>query len=462
MTRISFHGAAETVTGSKYLLEANGARVMIDCGLFQGLKELRERNWAPLHFDPAQLDAIVLTHAHLDHTGFLPRLVKQGFNNRILCTSATRELAELLLLDAAKNQEEDAEHANRKGYTKHSPALPLFDSRDVEVALRRFQTVERGKWFTVREPIRMRYHESGHLLGANFLEVEVRGGPRPLRLVFSGDVGRYKAPLYFDPSPPPPCDYLICESTYGDRDHPPNERLEQLADVVNTAVRRGGVILVASFSVGRAQQLMYLLQLLIEQNRIPSLPIFLDSPMAIEATKIYCNHAKEQDFSEGIPHHSGCVFDGPNIRLAKTRDESKRINRVAGPAVIIASSGMMTGGRILFHLKRRLPDPRNTIALGGFAAAGTRARQLRDGAKTLRMHGIEVPVKAAVVEINGLSSHADRSELLQWIKPLGPPKRTFVTHGEKPSAEALAGEFRRLGWDVVVPRMDEGFELELP
>jgi metallo-beta-lactamase family protein len=302
------------------------------------------------------------------------------------------------------------------------------------------------------------------LLGSAMVEVEVVGtGSRPLTILFSGDVGRYSAPIYHDPAPPPACDYLICESTYGDRDHPQSDLLEELAEAVNAAVRRGGVMLVAAFAVGRAQQLIYLLQLLAQQGRTPELPIFLDSPMAVNATDIYCAHAAEHDLSEGQLSDADCVFKGRNIHLARTVEESKRINSVAGPAVIIASSGMMTAGRILHHLEQRLPKANNTVLLGGFMAEGTRGRTLEDGAKWLRIHGHDVPVKATVVKNSGLSCHADRGELLRWLTPLPAPRRVFVTHGEKASATAFAGELRtRRGWDAYVPHLGESVELEMP
>ena len=462
MIRLTFHGAAETVTGSKYLLQADDRQILIDCGMFQGLKELRLKNWAPLAFDVESIAGIVLTHAHIDHIGYLPRVAKVGYSGPVYCTPATAELARIMLLDAAKLQEADAAFANRKKISKHFPALPLFDTMDAKQALRLLRPVDRDEWFTIAAPFRCRYHDAGHLLGSAMIEVEVANEtPTPTKLLFSGDVGHYNAPIYHDPAPPPACDYLICESTYGDRDHPDTDLLEELSHTVNDSVRCGGVILVAAFAVGRAQQLVYLLQLLAEQGRTPRLPIFVDSPMAVDATDIYCAHAAENDLSEGLIANSACAFRGPNVHLARTADESKRINSVAGPAVIIASSGMMTGGRILFHLEQRLPDPRNTILLGGFMAAGTRGRALEDGAKTMRIHGRDVHVKATIAKNSGLSGHADRRELLRWLSPLAAPRRTFVTHGEKASATAFADLLReRRGWNTHVPQLGETVELE--
>jgi metallo-beta-lactamase family protein len=460
MTKLTFHGAAETVTGSKYLLEADNTHVLVDCGLFQGIKELRMRNWAPTPFNLKELDAVVLTHAHLDHVGYLPRIVKQGFRGKIFCTPATAELTEITLLDSAKIQESDAAYANKKGFSKHIPAYPLYEIRDAENTVKLFHTIPRGEWFSPAEPIWMRYHDAGHLLGSNMIEVEIRNQSPPLRILFSGDVGRYDGPLYHDPSPPPACDYLICESTYGNRDHQEADILESLADVVNRCVERGGVMLVAAFAIGRSQQLMYLMQLLKKQRRIPNVPIYLDSPMAVDATNVYREFDEDHDLTEGELDPQDPLFGGQHVFLCRKTEESKALNRHAGPAMIISSSGMMTGGRILHHLKQRLPDKRNTVIVGGYQAVGTRGRMLQDGVKFLKIHGEEVPVRAAIETIPGLSGHADRSGLLRWLKPLPSPRRVFLTHGEVDSAQALAAELASSrGWDVRIPAMGETQEL---
>jgi metallo-beta-lactamase family protein len=462
MATLTFHGAARTVTGSKYLLEAGGARVLVDCGLFQGLKELRERNWGPVPFDVRSLAAVVLTHAHLDHVGYLPRIVKQGYNRRIYATDATRDLAEIILLDSAKCQEQDAEYANRKGYSKHHPALPLYDDRDVERTMKLFQPIPRGEWFTPAAPIAMRFHDAGHLLGSNMIEVEIRNRPNPLRILFSGDVGRYDGPLYHDPAPPSECDYLICESTYGDREHPETSILDALAEVVHRSIKRGGVMLFAAFAVGRAQQLLYLFQLLKSADRIPDLPIYIDSPMACDATAVYREHHEDHDLSDGELDPEHPALGGRKVILARSAAESKTINRTAGPAVIIASSGMMTGGRIVHHLKQRMPDPRNTIIIGGYQAVGTRGRLIEDRAPFVRMFGQDVPLRAAIEKVPGLSGHADRSDLLKWLGQLPhPPKQTFLTHGEPEAADALAEELRTArGWNVATPAMGEKVQLD--
>jgi metallo-beta-lactamase family protein len=462
MPHLTFHGAARTVTGSKYLLEAGDAKVLIDCGLFQGLKELRERNWAPTPFDIGALDAIVLTHAHLDHVGYLPRVVKQGYKGPIYCTPATHELAEIILLDSAKCQDEDARYANRKGYSKHQPALPLYDGRDVEQTMRLFRDVPRDEWFTPAGPIRMRYHDAGHLLGSTMIEVEINESETPLRILFSGDVGRYNGPLYFDPTEPPTCDYLVCESTYWNREHPETSLLDGLEQVVHRSIKRGGVMLMASFAVGRAQQLVYLLQLLKSADRIPDLPIYVDSPMACDATAVYREFSEEHDLSDGALDPAHPALAGRKVILARSSGESRAINQVQNSAVIIASSGMMTGGRIVHHLQQRLPNPQNTIVLGGYQAVGTRGRLIEDGVEFIRMFGREVPVRAAVEKVPGLSGHADRSDLLRWLDHLPkPPRRTFLTHGEPEAMDAFAEELRTTRhWDVATPPMGERVALD--
>ena len=476
---LTFHGAAQTVTGSKYLLEVDGSQVLIDCGLFQGQKELRLRNWEKLPFDAHAVDAVVLTHAHIDHIGFLPRVVKLGYSGPVYATPATVDLAPVMLYDAARAQEDDAEYANRKHFSKHKPALPLYDDNDVTNTLELLHSQPRDVWFQAAGPIWCRYHDAGHLLGSAMIEVEIRNvdnslrelksdsrsesatkRAQPCRLLFSGDVGRYDAPLYHDPVPPPACDYLICESTYGDREHPPENVLDDLARVVNEAIKRGGVMVVAAFAVGRAQQLIYLLGVLIEQGRIPEMPIILDSPMSVAANEVYCKYAVEHDLTEAAATAARHALMAPYVQFSRTADQSKAINEIRSKAVIIASSGMMTGGRILHHLRQRLPDARNTILLGGFQAIGTRGRTLQDGAKFLRVFGQDIAVRAAIREISSLSGHAGHIELLRWLAPLPAPRRTFITHGERASALALAEELHRArGWNTHAPQLGERVEL---
>lgn len=459
--QLTFHGAAGTVTGSKYLLEADGARVLIDCGMFQGLKKLRERNWAGTPFKAGELDAVLLTHAHLDHTGYLPRVVREGFNGPVYCTPATAKLAEIILLDSAKIQENDAAYANKKGFSKHKPALPLYTGKDVQTTVARLKITPREDWTHIEGPIWARFHDAGHLLGSNMIEVEVRRDSGVKRILFSGDVGRYDGPLYHDPTPPPECDYLVCESTYGNRDHPDGDLSDGLHGVIERGVERGGVMLMASFAVGRAQQLIYLLQLLKSEGKIPDLPIYLDSPMSCNATEIYREHREDHDLSEGELTNNRPVLGGPAVHLCRSVDESKALNHLQGPAIIISSSGMMTAGRIVHHLKKRLPDPQTTVILGGYMAVGTRGRRLEEGAETLRMHGQDIVVNAAIEKVPGLSGHADRSGLLRWLSHLKTaPKQTFLTHGEPDSAAAMADTLREeRGWEVEIPQMDQAFEL---
>jgi metallo-beta-lactamase family protein len=463
MTRLQFLGAAGVVSGSRHLVEAGGRRLLVDCGLFQGEKELRERNWERFPVAPNTIDAVVLTHGHIDHSGYLPRLVRAGFDGPILTSPATADLLGLLLYDSAKCQAEDAFYANRKGYSKHHPALPLYEERDVDRTLRLVRTVPREEWFTPTEAVRCRFHEAGHMLGSSFVEMEVAqdGGRPATRLVFSGDVGRYDAPLYKDPIAPPACDYLVCESTYGDRDHTPSRPLDELEEVTNEALRRGGMMLVASFAIGRCQQLVYLLRTLMAAGRVPETPVWIDSPMAVDAMEVFKKHGKEHDFSEAKMQGVAESLASPFVRMAKTADESKAINGHHGPGIVIASSGMMNGGRILHHLARRLPDPSTTVLVAGFQAKGTRGRTLIDGAEFLRIHGRDIPVRAVIRKVDALSGHADRHELDRWLGSMPAPKRTFLVHGEPAAARGMATflESRR-GWNVHVPALGESVELD--
>ena len=465
MVRLTFLGAAGVVSGSRHLLEVGGGRLLVDCGLFQGEKRLQQRNWEPLGVPPQSLDAVVLTHAHIDHSGWLPRLVREGFRGPIHATPATVDLLDLLLYDSAKCQAEDAAYANRKGYSAHRPALPLYEERHVAAALEHVRAVERGIWFEPVRGIRCRYHDAGHMLGSGFLEVEVAeaGAARPLRIVFSGDVGRYDAPLYHDPAPPPACDYLICESTYGDRDHSPDRPLDDLEAVVKEAVARGGMMLVAAFAVGRAQQLVYLLRTLMATGRIPELPVWVDSPMAVEATAIFGRYAAEQDLSEARMAGVAEAAASPFVHLARTAAESKAINHHTGPGIVIASSGMMNGGRILHHLARRLPDEKTTVIVAGFQAKGTRGRRLLERAETIRIHGRDIPVRAAVRQIDAFSGHADRAELGRWLAGMPRPEKVFLVHGEPAAARGMA-EFLAAGrgWHCELPTIGQSFDLPLP
>ena len=449
---LTFLGAAGTVSGSRHLLEVGGARVLVDCGLFQGEKGLRERNWDRFPVPAGSVDAVVLTHGHVDHSGWLPRLVREGFKGKILTSPPTVDLLGILLYDSAKVQEEDAAYANRKGYAKHRPALPLYDERDVDRTLRLVEGVERQTWFEPAAGVRCRFHDAGHMLGSSFVETELATPAGQRRVVFSGDVGRFNAPLYHDPVSPPACDYLVCESTYGDRDHPVSRPLDELEAVTKEALARGGMMLVASFAIGRAQQLVYLLRLLMATGRLPEVPVWIDSPMAVDAMQVFREHADEHDFSEASVAGVAASLVSPFVRLAKTAAESKAINSHKGPGIIIASSGMMNGGRILHHLAHRLPDPQTTVLVAGFQAIGTRGRTLIDGAKFLKIHGRDVPVRAAVRQVDALSGHADRRELDRWLGGMPAPRTTFLVHGEPPAARGLADFLRQSrGWNVEIP-----------
>jgi metallo-beta-lactamase family protein len=457
---LRFLGAAGTVTGSKFLLGLGDTSVLLDCGLYQGRKDLRLRNWAPLPFDVAKLDAVVVSHAHIDHSGHLPLLVRGGFKGPVYCTSGTADLLEVMLRDSARLHEEDAERANRYGYTKHHPALPLYTVEDAEAALRRVQTRRYGQEFAVANGVRGIFRRAGHILGAATVELIV--GARPaVHLVHSGDLGRTGRPILRDPESVESADFLLVESTYGDRAHPRDE-VERLAAVVNETVKRDGALLVPSFAVGRAQELIWTLRQLEDSERIPSLPVFVDSPMAIEATEIYLRHPEDHDLDMRL------LMDqrrGPlccrQYTLTHSAEQSKSLNRLTGPFIVIAGSGMATGGRILHHLKLRLPDPRTTVLLPGFQAAGTRGRALQEGAKTVRIHGEDVEVKARVETIDGFSAHADRDGILTWLRGFRrPPRHTWVIHGEPPAASALAAAIQRdLRWPTSVAGDGESVDL---
>lgn len=456
--RLSFHGGAGTVTGSRYLVETGGPTVLVDAGLFQGLKDLRLRNWRRPAFDPAAIDHLLLTHAHIDHAGYLPRLVKDGYAGPVHCTTATFDLARLLLLDAAKIQEEDAQYANRRGFSKHHPALPLFTVADAEHAFTLMRPVAYGAWLDLGGDVRARFLNVGHILGAAMIELRV--GARTI--VFSGDVGRYDVPLHANPDPPPACDALVVESTYGDRDHDATPLADQIRDPIERAAARGGTVLIPSFAVGRAQLVTLCLGTLMEEGRIPTLPIHIDSPMAVNATRIYGKHIRDLSLDEALlgDGRSNRLFPH-EVALHRTVEESRRLNDLPGPRIIISSSGMLTGGRVLHHLKRLLPDARNLLLLVGYQAAGTRGRKLLEGARTVRIHGQDYGVRAELQCVSGLSAHADRGDLLRWIRAgAGRPGVVFVTHGEPAAAAAFAALLRaELGVPVHTPELEQAFDL---
>lgn len=460
MANITFLGAAQTVTGSQYLVESGGERLMVDCGMFQGEKVLRERNWAPPRFDPASVGWVILTHTHLDHIGRLPRLVKQGFRGRVICTPPTQELASVLLKDAAHLQEEDAEYLNRKGLTKHKPALPLFDSNDVEAAMKLFETVPLGEVLELSERFAFSYRDAGHLLGAASVDLWIREGGRPLRVLLSGDVGRFDAVLTKDPELAAEADYIVAESTYGNRSHAPISILDQLERVLRRTFARDGVLLVPAFAVGRAQQMIFLMDQLVSEGRLRPFPVHLDSPMAINATQIYSRFPEAHRIS--LARMGGAsALQNKWVKVHRSRSESQALNKMKGPAVIISSSGMLAGGRILHHCRIRLPHPENTLLLTGYQAHGTLGRALLDGAPTVRIHKGQVSVLAEVADLKGMSGHADAGEMVRWLGAVkNAPKTVFLTHGEDEAAEALAAKItRERGFKTHVPAMDEVIEL---
>jgi len=460
MPRLTFLGAARTVTGSEYLLEAEGERILVDCGMFQGEKELRLRNWAEPAFDPRAVDALVLTHTHLDHIGRVPRLVKQGFDGPIYCTPPTKELAEVLLSDAAHLQQEDAGYFNRKGLTKHEPALPLFDTEDVTAAVERLVAVPLGTPQSVGKRFAFTYRDAGHLLGAASVDLRIRENGRETRVLLSGDVGRYGAVLTKDPDPAPEADYMVVESTYGNRPHPFVPIREQLEGILARTFARGGVLLIPAFAVGRAQQMIFLMDEIVAEGRMRAFPIHLDSPMAIDATRIYAQFPDAHRVSlRGIGGRS--LLHGKWVTLHRTRAESEALNDMKGPAVIVSSSGMLSGGRILHHCRVRLPKPENTLLITGYQAMGTLGRALLEGARVVRIHKGEVPVLAEIAELRGMSGHADGGEILRWMSEIkAPPRHVFLTHGEPEAAEALAARLsRERGFATSVPALGDSVEL---
>ncbi|MBY0524725.1 MAG: MBL fold metallo-hydrolase [Gemmataceae bacterium] len=453
---LQFLGAAGTVTGSKYLVSASGRQILLDCGLFQGPKDLRQRNWSKPAFEPGRVDAVVLSHAHIDHSGYLPLLARHGFRGPIFCTPGTADLLGVLLPDAAHLQEEEAATANRYGYSKHRPALPLFTAQDAQAALRLIEPRPYGERFAVTTGMASVLRRAGHILGSASVELQL-GEADPFRLVSSGDLGRWDRPILRNPDFVPEADILLVESTYGGRTHPPDP-MEALARVVQEAARRGGALLVPAFAVGRTQELVWMLRQLEEANRIPSLPVYIDSPMAINVSDIYCRHPEDHALDmKLLMDEKRCPLCCKQYHLARTPQESKALNHRAGALVIISASGMATGGRILHHLKLRLPDPRTTVLLVGFQAIGTRGRALQEGAPSVRIHGQDVPVRAQVETLEGLSAHADREEILRWLSGFRrPPAQTYIVHGEPQPAQSLAETLQTgLGWKARVARDGE-------
>jgi metallo-beta-lactamase family protein len=461
MPSLTFLGAAGTVTGSKHLLDINGRKILVDCGLFQGLKELRLRNWAALPLDASKIDAVVLTHAHLDHCGYLPRLVAQGYRGRIFCTPGTRDLCTLVLPDSAHLQEEDARRANRRGYTRHSPALPLYTSLDAARALTLLQPVGYNRPIPLPggAGVEVEFINAGHLLGSAYARLHVGGRT----ILFGGDLGRYDRPVLPDPAPVEAADVLLVESTYGDRIHGPNEDA-RLSSIVNDTAARRGKLIVPAFAIGRTEEVIYWIRKLEEQKRIPTLPVYVDSPMAAGALQFYTERMNEldPDLNHGNEGQREVgAFYTARMTIVETVEQSKAVMNSKDPAIVIAASGMATGGRVLHHLAAALPDSRNTVMFVGFQSAGTRGRLLCDGAKQIKMLGQVVDVAAKIERLDSMSAHADAGEILRWLKGFTlPPKMTFIVHGEPAAAEALDKKIQaELKWPTHVAQYLERVEI---
>ena len=462
MASIEFWGGVGTVTGSKYLVVTDKARVLVDCGLFQGLKELRERNWQDPPFAPHSVDAVLITHAHIDHTGYLPRLVQQGFRGPVYCSRGTADLLKILLPDAGRLQEEEADYRNRHNLTKHKPALPLYTEKDAYAALELVKPLPNtGQTFEPAKGIRASFRISGHILGSSLVLLELADGGH--RVLFSGDLGHYDQPIIRDPEPPPSCDYLLVESTYGDRLHDPEDPKVALARIINDAAQRQAPVLIPAFAVGRTQEIVYLIRELEDEKAIPVLPVTVDSPMAAATTQAYANRKEEQDEDyASVLTKQRHPLRTHSMNTASSREESKRLNSATGARVIISASGMMTGGRVLHHALRLVPDPEATIVFVGYQAAGTTGRRIQEGEPEVKILGQWVPVRCRTAKIGGFSAHADWSEVLRWLGGMqgSAPKTTFLTHGEPEAANAMAGHIKeKFGWNVHVPQYGERVEL---
>lgn len=463
MASLQFLGATETVTGSKFLLKLDGSRALIDSGLFQGLKELRSRNWERLPVDPSAINWVILTHAHIDHSGYLPRLVRDGFEGPVYATHATKDLLEVMLPDSGKLQEEDADYANRKGFSKHKPAVPLYTEQDARVSLKQVRGFGYNQETRLNKFLSIEFISAGHILGSAFVAAYItEHGREPVKVLFSGDIGRYDEPILNDPSRVDETDYLLVESTYGDRLHDKVDPKAALERIVNSTAERGGKVIIPAFAVGRSQLLVYYLRELEEEGRIPVLPVAVDSPMSASVTRLYTKHREEHDSEmKQFDLHNRNALATRNFSLVQGRNGSKALNAERGPAIIISASGMATGGRVLHHLARYLPDPSCTVIFAGYQAAGTRGRRLQDGEGEIKIHGEMVPVRAHIESIGSLSAHADSSEILRWLSGFKrPPRKTFIVHGEPEAAAALAGKITStLGWTVVMPTYEQTVEL---
>jgi metallo-beta-lactamase family protein len=463
---LSFWGGVGTVTGSKYLIETDRARVLVDCGIFQGLKELRERNWQEPPFDARAINAVLITHAHIDHTGYLPRLVRHGFHGPVYCSRGTADLLKILLPDAGRLQEEDADYRNRHKLTKHTPALPLYTEKDAFAALELIKPVANtGEPVDVAEGIRAGFRIAGHILGSSLVLVEIDGAGNDSggrRILFSGDLGHYDQPIIHDPVSPPACDYLLVESTYGDRLHDPENPKDALKRIINDVAQRNAPLVIPAFAVGRTQEIVYLIRELEDEHAIPILPVCLDSPMAAAATTAYANRTEEQDEDYASvlarPQHP---LRTHSMISCSSKQQSKQLNEASGARIIVSASGMMTGGRVLHHALRLLPDPNTTLLFVGYQAAGTTGRRILNGEREVKIMGQWVPVRCRIERIGSFSAHADWKEILRWLEGMpAAPRQTFLTHGEPAAANAMAAHIKaRLGWNASVPVYGERFEV---
>lgn len=463
MANIQFLGAARTVTGSKHLIEVGGYRVMVDCGLFQGLKKLRLLNWESFPLNPASINSVILTHAHIDHTGYLPRLVRDGFDGTVYATPATVELSRIMLPDSARLQEEDADYMNKTGATKHHPALPLYSEKDANAACRLMQSVNFGKRIELTKKLSFQFATAGHIIGSSFVlfDVECEDGATR-RVVMSGDLGRYNEPIIPDPANIEDADYIVVESTYGDREHTDFDVKARLAEIIINTANRGGQVIIPSFAVGRTQLLLYLIRELENEGRIPILPVYVDSPMASSATRLYLSHKEDHDLEmKDLMDDRQNPLATQRFNLARTRDESKAITAGEESAIVISASGMATGGRVMHHLRKRLPDERNTVIFVGYQAEGTRGRRLLDGEPEMKIFGQYVPVRAQIERLENLSAHADYREILRWLGGFKrAPKKVFLVHGEPKAQESLKRKIvEKFGWTVEIPDYLDKFEL---
>jgi metallo-beta-lactamase family protein len=460
-------GAARTVTGSKHLLEVDGHRILVDCGLFQGLKELRERNWQALPLPATGIGTVVLTHAHLDHCGYVPRLVAQGFRGRVFCTPATASLARIVMADAARLQEEDAERANRRGYTRHAPARPLFTTDDADRAMTLLQPVGYNRKLPVAPGLEVEFIDAGHLLGSAYARMTLTGRNRTI--LFGGDLGRFGRPVLPDPTFVDEADVLLVESTYGDRVHERDDDGARLATILNETLTRGGKVVIPAFALGRVEELLYWIHRLEDRQQIPTVPVYLDSPMAVEVLGEYRRRLNDLDLDDARldghavrqGHRAMCAFCTARLTIVSSIEESRRVQDSTEPSIVISASGMATGGRVLHHLARTLPDPRNTVLLVGFQAAGTRGRLLKDGARNVRIHGQDVPVRARIEAVDSMSAHADANEIMRWLGGFTrPPTLTCLVHGEPGPMDALKARIEReRRWTVKTPQPFEKMEL---